>query len=69
MDRKRSEQTLHESDNRLRTIVEGTQALLVWVDANGRITNRAQLMERLDIHDVAGLVRYAIKKGAGKGKG
>jgi DNA-binding NarL/FixJ family response regulator len=26
-------------------------------------THRAQLMERLDIHDVAGLVRYAIKHG------
>jgi DNA-binding NarL/FixJ family response regulator len=26
-------------------------------------SHRAQLMERLDIHDVAGLVRYAIKKG------
>ncbi len=26
-------------------------------------TQRAQLMERLNIHDVAGLVRYAIKKG------
>ena len=26
-------------------------------------THRAQLMERLNIHDVAGLVRYAIKKG------
>jgi DNA-binding NarL/FixJ family response regulator len=26
-------------------------------------THRAQLMQRLDIHDVAGLVRYAIKKG------
>jgi DNA-binding NarL/FixJ family response regulator len=26
-------------------------------------THRAQLMERLDIHDVAGLVRYAIKIG------
>ena len=26
-------------------------------------THRAQLMERLDIHDVAGLVRYAIKTG------
>ena len=25
--------------------------------------HRAQLMERLDIHNVAGLVRYAIKKG------
>ena len=26
-------------------------------------THRAQLMERLDIHDVAGLVRYAIRNG------
>ena len=26
-------------------------------------THRAQLMERLDIHDVAGLVRYAVKIG------
>jgi DNA-binding NarL/FixJ family response regulator len=26
-------------------------------------THRAQIMERLDIHDVAGLVRYAIRKG------
>lgn len=26
-------------------------------------SHRAQLMERLDIHDVAGLVRYAIKNG------
>jgi len=26
-------------------------------------THRAQLMERLNIHDVAGLVRYAIKRG------
>jgi DNA-binding NarL/FixJ family response regulator len=26
-------------------------------------THRAHLMERLDIHDVAGLVRYAIRAG------
>jgi DNA-binding NarL/FixJ family response regulator len=26
-------------------------------------THRTQLMERLDIHDVAGLVRYAIRVG------
>jgi DNA-binding CsgD family transcriptional regulator len=26
-------------------------------------THRMQLMERLDIHDVAGLVRYAIRVG------
>ena len=25
--------------------------------------HRAQLMERLDIHDVAGLVRYALRTG------
>ena len=28
-------------------------------------THRMQLMERLDIHDVAGLVRYAIRIGLG----
>jgi DNA-binding NarL/FixJ family response regulator len=26
-------------------------------------THRAQLMERLDIHDIAGLIRYALRKG------
>ena len=26
-------------------------------------THRTQLMERLDIHDVAGLIRYALRKG------
>jgi DNA-binding NarL/FixJ family response regulator len=26
-------------------------------------THRAQLMERLDIHDVAGLVRFAVRHG------
>ena len=26
-------------------------------------THRMQLMERLDIHDVAGLVRYALRMG------
>jgi DNA-binding NarL/FixJ family response regulator len=26
-------------------------------------THRAQIMERLDIHDVAGLVRFAIRNG------
>jgi DNA-binding NarL/FixJ family response regulator len=26
-------------------------------------THRAQIMERLDIHDVAGLVRFAIRAG------
>ncbi len=32
-------------------------------------THRAQLMERLDIHDVAGLVRYAIRTGLIKADG
>jgi DNA-binding NarL/FixJ family response regulator len=32
-------------------------------------THRAQLMERLDIHDVAGLVRYAIQSGLSKLEG
>jgi DNA-binding CsgD family transcriptional regulator len=27
------------------------------------MTHRTQLMERLDIHDIAGLVRYAIRIG------
>jgi len=26
-------------------------------------THRAQIMERLDIHDIAGLVRYALRIG------
>jgi DNA-binding NarL/FixJ family response regulator len=26
-------------------------------------THRAQLMQQLDIHDIAGLVRYAIRVG------
>jgi DNA-binding NarL/FixJ family response regulator len=26
-------------------------------------THRAQIMERLDIHDIAGLVRYALRMG------
>jgi DNA-binding CsgD family transcriptional regulator len=26
-------------------------------------THRMQLMERLDIHDIAGLVRYALRSG------
>jgi PAS domain S-box-containing protein len=37
-ERKRAEEALRESENRLRTIVEGTQALLVSVDANGYFT-------------------------------
>ena len=37
-ERKRAEEALRESENRLHTIVEGTQALLVSVDANGHFT-------------------------------
>ena len=37
-ERKQAEDSLQESESRLRTIVEGTQALLVSVDANGHIT-------------------------------
>ncbi|MCX6036485.1 MAG: PAS domain S-box protein, partial [Chloroflexi bacterium] len=35
---KRAEEALRESENRLRTIVEGTQALLMSVDTNGHFT-------------------------------
>ncbi|RPJ17853.1 MAG: PAS domain S-box protein [Desulfobacteraceae bacterium] len=37
-ERKRGEEALRESEERLRTIIEGTQALLVSVDAEGRLT-------------------------------
>jgi PAS domain S-box-containing protein len=37
-ERRRSEEALRLSESRLRTIVEGTQALLMSVDANGRFT-------------------------------
>jgi PAS domain S-box-containing protein len=36
-ERKRAEEALRESEDRLRTIIQGTQALLLSVDANGRI--------------------------------
>jgi DNA-binding NarL/FixJ family response regulator len=38
-------------------------AQILHVSAKTVETHRAQLMERLDIHDVAGLVRYAIRVG------
>jgi DNA-binding NarL/FixJ family response regulator len=38
-------------------------AQILQVSAKTIETHRAQLMERLDIHDVAGLVRYAIRVG------
>ena len=37
-ERKQAEEALRDSENRLRLIVEGTQALLVSVDANGHFT-------------------------------
>jgi DNA-binding CsgD family transcriptional regulator len=38
-------------------------ARLLGVSAKTVETHRAQIMERLDIHDVPGLVRYAIRVG------
>lgn len=51
----------------LRRIAEGqtTKAIACTLNISAKTveTHRAQLMERLDIHDVAGLVRYAIRMG------
>jgi DNA-binding NarL/FixJ family response regulator len=51
----------------LQLIAEGhtTQEIsqLLGVSAKTVETHRAQLMERLDIHDIAGLVRFAIRTG------
>jgi DNA-binding NarL/FixJ family response regulator len=51
----------------LRLIAEGqtTKRIALALDISAKTveTHRAQLMERLDIHDVAGLVRYAIRNG------
>jgi len=51
----------------LQLIAEGHStkeiARLLHVSAKTVETHRTQLMERLDIHDVAGLVRYAIRAG------
>lgn len=38
-------------------------ALMLKISAKTVETHRALLMERLDIHDIAGLVRYAIRTG------
>jgi DNA-binding NarL/FixJ family response regulator len=38
-------------------------AQILSVSERTAMTHRAQLMERLDIHDIAGLVRYAIRAG------
>jgi DNA-binding NarL/FixJ family response regulator len=54
----------------LRLIAEGqtTKRIALALDISAKTveTHRAQLMERLDIHDVAGLVRYAIRNGVVK---
>jgi DNA-binding NarL/FixJ family response regulator len=51
----------------LQLIAEGTTTknigMALKISVKTVETHRAQLMERLDIHDVAGLVRYAIKIG------
>lgn len=51
----------------LQLIAEGhsTQEIAQMLSISGKTveTHRSQLMERLDIHDVAGLVRYAIRMG------
>lgn len=51
----------------LQLIVEGATtkdiAKTLGISVKTVETHRTQLMERLDIHDVAGLVRYAIKTG------
>ena len=47
------------------TLVTRERVDLILLDVSVKTveTHRAQLMERLDIHDVAGLVRYAIRTG------
>ena len=51
----------------LRLVAEGYSTkqigLKLGISAKTVETHRAQLTERLDIHDVAGLVRYALKTG------
>jgi DNA-binding NarL/FixJ family response regulator len=62
---------LHELTSRqreiLQLIAEGSSTKAIAQKLNLSIktveTHRSELMRRLDIHDVAGLVRYAIKTG------
>jgi DNA-binding NarL/FixJ family response regulator len=57
----------------LQLIAEGKStkemARLLHISVKTVETHRAQLMDRLDIHDVAGLVRYAIRVGLVKSDG
>ena len=52
---------------KLKLIAQGltTKAIARQLDISVKTadTHRAQLMERLEIHDIAGLVRYAIRTG------
>lgn len=50
---------------RLIAMGKSTKEIAFQLDLSGKTvdTHRAQLMERLGIHDVAGLVRYAIRTG------
>lgn len=59
---------LSERQNQvLKMIAEGRSTKQIGGDLNLSVktieTYRAQIMDKLDIHDIAGLVRYAIKKG------
>ncbi|MEP0929035.1 response regulator transcription factor [Leptolyngbya sp. NM1-A1] len=51
----------------LRLIAEGKStkdiAAMLYISTKTVETHRTQLMDRLDIHDIAGLVRYAIRMG------
>jgi DNA-binding NarL/FixJ family response regulator len=51
----------------LQLIAEGKStkdiAELLYISTKTVETHRTQLMDRLDIHDIAGLVRYAIRIG------
>jgi DNA-binding NarL/FixJ family response regulator len=71
-DKEKSEGTLSERLTQrqreiLQLIAEGhtTQAIAQELNISVKTveTHRMQLMERLDIHDIAGLVRYAIRIG------
>jgi DNA-binding NarL/FixJ family response regulator len=57
----------------LQLIAEGNttrqMAQVLGVSAKTIETHRAQLMERLDIHDIAGLVRFAIRTGVVSAEG
>jgi DNA-binding NarL/FixJ family response regulator len=61
------EQLSQRQQDTLRLIAEGytTQEIARQMGISTKTVekHRAQLMERLDIHDVAGLVRYAIREG------